>query len=169
MNLKNIYQKNFWSNEKYAKKQGVDIDENCKIYIRNFGSEPYLIKIGNHVQITRDVRFFTHGSAWVLRNVYPDMDFFGKICVKNNVYIGSCSLIMPGVTIGNNVIIAAGSVITKSVNDNMIVDGNPAKVIGKLDDFENKIIPFNLKTKGMNYYKKKKMLLKQEKSLFIKK
>ena len=169
MNLKNIYQKFFWSYEKYAKKQGVVIGENCEIYTRYFGSEPYLITIGNHVQITRDVRFFTHGAAWVLRNKYPEMDFFGKICVKDNVYIGSCSLIMPGVTIGNNVIIAAGSVITKSVNDNTIVGGNPAKVIGKLDDFENKIIPFNTKTKGMNYYKKKKTLLKQEKNLFIKK
>lgn len=66
------------------------------------------------MQITSGTKFFTHGAAWVLRDKYPEIDFFGKIKIGDNVYIGNDSLILPGVAIGSNVIIAAGSVVTKS-------------------------------------------------------
>lgn len=158
----------FWSKEKYAKKEGVTIGKNCWIATRQFGSEPYLITIGNHVQITENVRFFTHGGGWVLRNKYPSFDLFGKIKIGNNVYIGNSSLIMPGITVGNNVIIGAGSVITKSVPDGVIVAGNPARVIGTINDYERKILKYNLNSKGMNYNKKKKYLLSLEEDKFIK-
>lgn len=115
------------------------MEENCEIFTRYSGAEPYLIEIGNHVQITRDVRFFNHGSAWVFRDIEPNLDFFGKITIGNNVYIGSCSLILPGITIGNNVIIAAGSVVTKSFSDNVIIGGNPAKIIGNTEEYFQKI------------------------------
>src|SRR5690606_13502105 len=115
----NVYRRYFWSCEKYAKFLEVQIGEKCSIATKNFGSEPYLIEIGNYVQITNDVKFFCHGAAWVFRKHNPKFDFFGKIKIKNNVYIGNNALIMPGVTIGNNVIIAAGAVVTKSVEDNL--------------------------------------------------
>jgi maltose O-acetyltransferase len=55
--------------------------------------------------------------------------FFG-----HNVWIGGRAVINPGVTVGNNVVIASGAVVTKDVPDNVIVGGNPAKVI--------KMVPF---------------------------
>lgn len=67
------------SNEAYARKIGVKIGERCLIASRSWGTEPYLIEIGDHVQITSGVRFFTHGGGHVFREMYPDMDFFGKI------------------------------------------------------------------------------------------
>jgi len=87
--LKNIYYKYVYTNEQYARTIGVNIGENCSIGTRNFGSEPYLITIGNHVQITDNVFFFTHGGGWIFRDELPDFDCFGKIVIKDNVYIGS--------------------------------------------------------------------------------
>ena len=77
----------FYSHEEYLRKEGVKIGKNCWISSRNFGSEPYLVEIGDHVQITRDVKIFTHGGVWVLAEEFPDIDSFGKVKIGNNVYI----------------------------------------------------------------------------------
>jgi maltose O-acetyltransferase len=59
---------------------------------------------------------------------------YGKpVKIGNNVWIGGGSIINPGVTIGNNVVIASGSVVTKDVPDNVIVGGNPAKIIKQIE------------------------------------
>ena len=76
---------------------------------------------------------------------------------------------MPGVSIGNNVIVAAGSVVTKSIEDNAIVGGNPAKKIGHFDDFRLKMLQHNFKTYGLNYKQKKTAILSSKEELFIKK
>jgi acetyltransferase-like isoleucine patch superfamily enzyme len=162
------YRALFWSTEKYARSLGVKIGENCNIATKSFGSEPYLISIGNHVQITDGVRFATHGAGWVLRVKHPDFDCFGKISIGNNVYTWNCAMIMPGVTIGNNVIVGAGSVVTKSISNNSIVGGNPAKLIGNVNAFETKLLPFNVRTKNLNYKEKKILLLSLLEDNFIK-
>lgn len=56
------------------------------------------------------------------------------IVLKRNCWIGAGALILPGVTIGENAIVGAGSVVTKEVADNTVVAGNPAQVIKKLED-----------------------------------
>ena len=53
----------------------------------------------------------------------------GKITIGNKVFIGAGSIILPGATIGDNSVIAAGSVVTKDVPENVVVGGNPAKII----------------------------------------
>lgn len=165
-----LYMRFFWSYEKQARYNGVFIGENCDIQDVSFGSEPYLITIGNNVQITNGTKIFTHGGAHVLRGKHPEIDFFGKVKIGNNVYIGNSTLILPGVTIGSNVIIGAGSVVSKSVPDNVVVAGNPAKIICSLDDFENKMIKLDVKSKFMNSEEKKKYLLSlSEERFFIKK
>lgn len=57
---------------KYWRKKGVEIGDNCSICASvSFGSEPYLIKVGNHVRLTENVKFITHdGGVWVLRKMY---------------------------------------------------------------------------------------------------
>ncbi len=156
--IKRIYYKYFLSNEDYLRKIGVKIGKNCSIHTRKFGTEPYLISIGDNVQITDDVAFFTHGGGWVLRNEIPDLDFFGKITVKDNVYIGAGSYILPGVTIESNVIIGARSVVTKSVPTGMIVAGNPARIVGTIDSFRKKAMHYDTKTKQLTIIEKRKVL-----------
>lgn len=167
--LVNAYRSYIWSPERLARYQGVTIGEGCNIQKVSFGSEPFLITIGDKVWITNGTKIFTHGGASILREKHPDMDFFGKVTIRDNVYIGNNCLIMPGVTIGSNVLVAAGSVVTKSIPDNVVVAGNPAKVICSLEEFEEKMIQKNLKTKHMKPEQKKKYLLSLPDSKFIRK
>lgn len=164
-----LYRKCFWSNERYARFLGVKIGNYCEIQKVSFGSEPYLVTVGDNVQITYGTRIFTHGGAHVLRKKSLDFDFFGKVIIKNNVYIGNNCLIMPGVTIGENVIVAAGAVVTKSIPDNVVVGGNPARILTKLDEFERKMEFFNLRSKGMNSIDKRNFLMSLPEEKFIKK
>jgi acetyltransferase-like isoleucine patch superfamily enzyme len=157
------------SPEKYARKIGVKIGSNCYIQTYNFGSEPYLVTVGNHVQVTENVSFITHGGGWVFRKEIPDMDFFGKITVKDNVYIGTGSCILPGVTIESNVIIAAKTVVTKSIPEGVIVGGNPCRIIGKTEEYKNKILEYNLKTKNLSAEEKRKVLINADENFFLKK
>lgn len=150
---------------KYWRKLGVKIGEDCEIYSSvDFGSEPYLITIGNLVRITEGVRFITHdGGVWVIRNQYADMsdvDLFGKILIGNNVHIGMNAIIMPNVTIGNNCIIGCGAIVTKDMPDNSIAVGVPAKVIESIDDYMNKHIKEFSKTKGLTKKMKREFLEK---------
>lgn len=78
--------------QKYLRKKGVSIGEDCQIYKNvKFGTEPYLISIGNHVRLTDNVRFITHdGAVWVLRKLYNDnsLDIVKPITIKDNVFVG---------------------------------------------------------------------------------
>ena len=157
-----------YSPNKYAKYIGVNIgvdnfisDKKC------WSSEPYLITIGNHCQITSGVRLFTNGGGNVARDKYPDFDAFGKIVIGDWVYLGSGSLIMPGVTIGDNVLVAAGSVVTRSVSPRTIVAGNPARVIGTVDDYIKRSLPYNIKSKMLSRVDKKKLLLSLPDECFL--
>lgn len=154
---------------KFAKKAGVTIGKNCFISTRNIGSEPYLITIGNNVQVTTDVYFHTHGGCHVARQIHPDFDVFGKIEIKDNAYIGAGSHIMPGVTIGKGSLIAAGSIVTKSVPDMEVWGGAPAKRLCSVEEYIERNLGFNLNTKKLSSSEKKKTLLSLSEDKFIKK
>jgi len=83
---------------------------------------------------------------------------FGKVVIKDNVYIGCNSILMPGVTIASNTLIAAGSVVTRSTQSGTVVGGNPAKMICTLSDFVERNKKYNVGTFGMNINQKKKIL-----------
>lgn len=158
------------SSEQYARLIGVTLGQNNFIPDKEmWPSEPYLVTIGDNCQITMGVRLFTHGGGQVMRKFYPDFDAFGKIRIGNNVYIGNNSLIMPGVTIGDNCLVGAGSVVSKSVPAGMVVAGVPAKIICTVEEYCERNLPYNLHSKGMNFSEKKAFLLNLDDSFFIKK
>ena len=133
--------------EKLAEKAGVVFGENNSFASCFWSSaEPYLIKIGSNCQITADVKIFTHGGSKVARTIYPKFDCFGKVEIGDNVYIGNNSLIMPGVTIGSDVLIAAGSVVCHSVPSGVVVGGNPARIICRVEEYVERNKPYNLDT-----------------------
>ena len=167
--LSNIYWRYFKSCEDFAKHIGVTIGQNCFIATYHWSSEPYLIKIGNNVQITEGTYFHTHGGAHVVRRIDPDFDVFGKIIVKDWAYIGSGSHILPGVTIGEGALVAAGSIVTKSVPDNVVVGGNPARIICTVDDYIKNNKPYNVKTKQLSTARKSFYLKELPEEYFIKK
>lgn len=155
---------------RWARRMGVDIGENTWISSTvSFSSEPYLIKIGNHVQITKGCCIHTHGGGNSIRLKHPDFDAFGKVVIEDWAYIGAFSQIMPGVTIGEGALVAAGSVVTKSVAPNTVVGGNPARFVCTTDEFAEKNMIFNVCTKGLSYEEKKLILLSLSEEKFIKK
>lgn len=152
----------------YAKKIGVNIGLDCFVPDKNcWPSEPYLVTIGNHCQITVGARLFTHGGGHVVRDQYPEFDTFGKIVIGDWVYIGNNSLVMPGVSIGNNVLVAAGSVVTKSVPSGVVVAGNPARIICTIEEYLEKNKAFNLKTKGYTQEDKRHYLQNLQDEMFL--
>ena len=168
----NFLSKLIWklrSPEKQARHLGVSIGKDCLIATRRWSSEPYLITIGDNVQVTEDVWFHTHGGGNVVRRHVPDYDSFGKITIHDWAYIGSGSHILPGVTIGEGALVAAGSIVTKSVPPGAVVAGNPAKVICSTKDFIDRNIKYNVKTYGLSYEEKKMKLLNLGEDYFIKK
>lgn len=159
----------FYSPEKYARHLGVTIGKNCYISSRNWGSEPYLVTIGNNCQITYGVSIYTHGGGQAIRAIDPDFDVFGKVVIEDWAYIGAYSQIMPGVTIGEGALVAAGSVVTKSVPPHTVVGGNPARYICTTEEYYERNKKYNLKTKGLSLQDKKKYLLTFPDDRFIKK
>lgn len=119
---------------------GVRIGTGCRIYTTDFGSEPWLIKIGNRVCVSNDVTFVNHGLNWPFQEKHASLTGFGPIEIKDNCQIGVRATILPHVTIGPNSIVGACSVVTKSVPPNTVVAGNPARAICSIEDYEKKCL-----------------------------
>jgi acetyltransferase-like isoleucine patch superfamily enzyme len=168
--LFNVIKKYGMSPESYARSLGVEIGKNCDITTRNFGSEPFLIMIGDHVQITSGVSFITHdGGVWIFHDIDPTFDVFGKIKIGSNTYIGNNSTILPGVTIGNNCVIGAGSLVTKSIPDNTVAAGVPCRYVCSKEEYLRNMLKVNVKTRLMKWKDKKKILETLEKDRLIEK
>lgn len=132
----------------FAKWIGVNMGSDVHIYgnpSKMFGTEPWLVTLGNHVHITMDVLFITHdGGTLLFRHLVPDLEITAPVIVGDFVYIGVRSIILPGVKIGNNCIVAAGSVVSKDIPDNSVVGGIPAKFIKFTDEYFDGIKPKSL-------------------------
>lgn len=114
-------------------KVGTDFNRQQGCYIDP--THCFLVEIGNHVTFSIRVTVLAHDASTKKILGYTKI---GRVTVGDNVFVGANTTILPGVQIGNNVIIGAGSVVTHSIPDNMVVAGNPAKVICSVEDYKAK-------------------------------
>ena len=136
--IKRIIRK-IYGSYRMALKEGLNVGNNVSIVGSvNFGSEPYLITLGDNVRVSMDVMFINHdGGTWAFRDIdeYKGVIKYGKINVGAHTFIGARTIIMPGVTIGERCVIGAGSVVTKDIPDGMVACGVLAKPIMKTEEY----------------------------------
>lgn len=167
--MQKIYNKLIWISFKFmhpntvAKKVGVKFGKNCNFRTKEFGSEPYLIRVGNNVHTSLNVSFLTHdGSVHVIRTLYDEynnIDILDEIVIADNVFIGHSVILLPGTKIGSNVIIGAGAVVKGVVESNSVYAGIPAKYICSIEEYIQKNNERFTNTKHMSAEEKKHYLV----------
>jgi acetyltransferase-like isoleucine patch superfamily enzyme len=129
---------------RYFRRQGAQIGEGVEIFgasLFTFGSEPYLVSIGNHVTISHDVDFITHdGGLRIARAKYPNAYLYRRIQVADHCFLGAHSVLLPGATIGAGSVIGSGSIVTGEIPSGVVAIGAPAKPVKSVADYvqENK-------------------------------
>ncbi len=143
----------------YCKYLGATIGEKCVLKANMLGSEPWLITIGDHVLLAEGVKILTHDGAGFCLNYGNKeplrMDMWGTVKIGNNVYVGINAIIMPNVEITNNVIIGAGAIVTKSITEDGVYVGIPARRIKSFDEWKENVMNKCKNTYGMSSKERK--------------
>lgn len=114
------YGKNIEVGENFYVNYGVCILDVCKV------------KIGKNCLIAPQVGIYTAAHPIDTDTRISGLEYGKPVTIGDNCWIGGRAVINPGVTLGDNVIVGSGSVVTKSFPSNVIIAGNPAKIIRKL-------------------------------------
>lgn len=147
----------------FLRSKGITIGEDCIIrFPRNTLidlTRPHLISIGNRVDMNINFKVYTHDwASHVFIGKYNQMvNSSGSVTIGNNIYFGADCTVLKGVSIGDNCIIGAGSVVTKSIPPNSVAVGNPCKVIYTLDEYFAKRLkeaPLEAKNNVIAFYNK---------------
>ena len=107
--------------------RNVFINQNCTMY--DLGG----IDIGDDVMIGPNVSIITSGHP-IEPSKRRDFVIASPIRIGNNVWIAACATIIGGVSVGDNSVVAAGSVVTRDVPPNSLVGGNPARLIRSIEE-----------------------------------
>ncbi len=128
----------------YKHKVFQECGENLFFQPRKLPADPKFIKFHNNVVVAADVTFVNHDVLYLLYRNMSDKPVIQHIeCteIHDNVFLGMGAMILPGVSIGPNAVVAAGSIVTKDVPPNSVVGGNPARVIGDFNKlFEKRVL-----------------------------
>ena len=109
--------------------------EHCCIQSNVVFTDPGHVRLGDNVHLTGCTIFGHDGAVAMLKRARGlRLDKVGGVDIGDNVFVGHQAIIMPGVVIGGDAIIAAGAVVTRDVAPGSIVGGVPARVIGAVDE-----------------------------------
>lgn len=128
----------------YYRKRGISIGSGCVFRSSNTAyidtMRPSLVSIGNDVDMNRNFTIMTHDySHKVFVPIYGEfLSSSGPVTIGNNVYFGVNVTILKNVSIGDNCIIGACSVITKSIPSNSVAVGSPCRVLCTIDEYYQK-------------------------------
>lgn len=143
-----VFVRDVYKKAEYLKRHKIfkSMGDNNRIALFMIPADAKRITLHDNISISTGTSFICHDSINMLIN-HLDIPGVGNlkntyepIEVFSNVFIGANCLILPGVKIGPNAIVAAGAVVSKDVPEGTIVGGCPAKVIGSFDDLVNRRI-----------------------------
>ena len=128
--------------------KGLKVGKNVRfVEVPQFGTEPFLIEIGDETTFSNNVRFVNHDggqNALHFFEKYKDVRTFGRIKIGKQCLIGADTIIMPGVEIGDNCILGAGSILTTSMPSKSVFAGIPAKFICTIEEYGDKLLANNV-------------------------
>lgn len=127
--------------EKFHVNQPFRCDYGCNIHIGNNFFANFNLTILDEAPVTMGDNVFIGPNVSIYTACHPldpeerntAVEWAEPVTIGNSVWIGGSATILPGVTIGDNCVIGAGSVVTKDVPANTVVGGNPARIIKRLD------------------------------------
>lgn len=129
---------------KYLQKSVIIVGQDCVFRdprsTRIDMTRPSLISIGNRVDMNVNFQIWTHDwASHVFIGMRKKMlNSSGRVTIGNNVYIAANVIILKGVSIGDNCVIGAGSLVTKDIPSNSVAVGNPCRVICSIDAYYKK-------------------------------
>lgn len=138
---------NTYSSEAYKsflRRNGVEIGEHTVIYSPNHTlidvNKMYMVSIGDYCRITAGVTVLAHDYSRSVSGMVYGEYVGGMLPVKigNNVFIGQHATILMGTTIGDNCIIGANSLVKGTFPDNVVIAGNPAKIVCTLEEYHQR-------------------------------
>lgn len=113
----------------------IDMGKNIKIGSHVFINHGLTVMARGSIEIEDDVMIGSGASLLTANHDLYDHQVLlcGKITIRKNAWIGAKAMILPGVTVGENAVVAGGAVVTRDVEQNTVVGGNPAKVLKRLE------------------------------------
>ena len=120
----------------------IEVGENFYANVNCIMLDVGKITIGDNVLVAPNVDIYTAGHPIHPESRNSGYEYGIPVTIGSNVWIGGSCVILPGVSIVNNVVIGAGSVVTKDIPDNVCAAGNPCRVIREITDADR---PFYFK------------------------
>lgn len=150
--IKNMIKKMFYGHKAtsetfvaHLKSIGVKCGDNVRIFVPRSTKidmlNPHLLEIGYNVVITGPASILTHDYSVFVANHLSNGRLYGKqqpVTIGNNVFIGWGAVILPGTTVGDNVIVGAYAVVSGNVESNSVYAGNPARRICSVEEYVQK-------------------------------
>lgn len=136
--------------ERMLRKICYHVGKNTRICNDDFGAEPYMISIGNDAIVAAGVKFIEHDASFYNMCRYngvsaKEYEKIGPIILRDNCFVGGYSILLQGTDIGENSVIAAGSLVNKKIPPNQVWGGVPAHFIMNVSDYAKKVDERNKK------------------------